>query len=99
MTLQNRFYLLSSLFWLSLLTYINTVSPEIILSKLIFFVLLFLCFFSTSFIFIRRLKLNLLFSLYPLVLILMYFFNQASPLNLVLVSSLFAVMFFLLDTR
>jgi len=98
-SLQNRFYLLSGLFWLSLIAFVNTVSPAIFLSKLIFFALLFLCFFSSSFLVIKRLKLNLLFSLYPLALILMVFFGQIGILNLLLITALFTALFFLLDTR
>jgi hypothetical protein len=99
MTLQNRFYLLSGLFWLALLAYINTVPPDNILAKIIFFVILFLCFFSTSFLLIKRLKRNLLFSLYPLFITIMYFINQFNLLNLVLITALFVALFFLLDTR
>lgn len=87
---------LTFILWLLLLVFLNLVPPVSTLSIVTFFLLLFACILGTTLLFFKRIKLNLLLSVFILTLPILRFFNLASVLNLILDSALFLVLYFLL---
>lgn len=85
----NFFYLTTFILWLIFLVFVNLISPGSVFNYLIFFILLFTCFLSSTFLFIRKIKLNLLISFFLILLTLLLFFHLLSILNLVLLSAIF----------
>lgn len=93
--LENRWFVLSILFWLIFFAFINTVSPSPIIAKILFFVILFLSVFCSILVFTPNIKISLLISLYLTFLVLLLFVHQFSLLNLILLSALFVAIFYL----
>jgi hypothetical protein len=88
--------LLTFILWSLLLVFLNLVPPVSIFAIITFFILLFACILGTTLLFFKRIKLNLLLSIFLLTFPLLHFFHLSSPLNLTLDSALFLTLYFLL---
>jgi len=89
-------YYLSFISWTIFVVYLNLVAPVTFLNSLTFFVILFLAIYTTTLIFFRKLKLNLLLSFYLLSLPVLVFFKQFNILNPVLISLFFGAIYLFL---
>lgn len=85
----------SLLSWLSLVIYINTVSPQPHLHRLIFFLIFFVGLFSTASIFIKKIKIRSFLVFYLLSLLLAQYLRLLGWINLSLITALYASIFWL----
>ena len=88
--------LLTFILWSLLLVFINFVPPISTLSIVTFFILLFACLLGTTLVFFRKIKLNLLLTIFLLTLPLLLYFHLTSIINLTLDTALFLTLFFLI---
>jgi len=88
--------LLTFILWSLLLVFLNLISPDSTFAIITFFLLLFACVLGTTLVFFRKIKLNLLLSLFLLTFPILLFFHLASILNLVLDFAFFFTLYFLL---
>ena len=79
-----------------MLAFLNLVPPATTLAIITFFVLLFACILGTTLVFFRKIKLNLLLSLFLLTIPLLLFFHLASIINIALDIALFLTLYFLI---
>lgn len=89
-------YCLSFVSWTIFVVYLNLVAPTTFLSYLTFFTILFLAIYTTTLIFFKKLKLNLLLTIYLLSLPVLVFFKQFNFLNPVLISLFFGAIYLFL---
>lgn len=81
-------YILNFLSWTLFILYINLISPDTIYSHIIFFIIAFICFLSTTLVFIKKFRINLILSVYFVTLLILQYFQLLNPLNLALVAAL-----------
>lgn len=81
-------------FWLSLIIFINVVSPTPTTIP-VCFLLVFFSLFSTCFLLSKKIKTNILISLFLVSLLLFLYFHQLTTLNFSLILAFFCSIFFL----
>ena len=97
--MNSKFFYYSLALGSLFLIFINTVSPNFLWAKIIFFFILFCFFTSISYIFSVHHLLNLIVSLYLLILIILAFFRQSSWFNIIILTCLFAVFYKIIPTQ
>jgi hypothetical protein len=93
--MNKKYLVFSFISWLILIAFVIFISPEFLWSKIVFFVLLFFCFFTTAYIFPKKDIINLFIALYLLSTVLLQYFRQFSILNIVFTTALFICLFFI----
>jgi hypothetical protein len=93
--MNKKYLIFSAIFWIGLICFINFVSPDSLWSKIVFFILLFFCFFTTAYIFPKKHIINLFIALYLLSTVLLQYFRQFSILNFIFTTALFVCLFFI----
>lgn len=93
--LQNRWIVLSVLFWFLFWVYVNTVPPTSFLSILGLFLILFSATLATTFIYTHKIKLNLILTLYLITIVFFAYLKQLNLINLTLITSLSVFLFYL----
>ncbi|MDD4027229.1 MAG: hypothetical protein PHO75_03500 [Candidatus Shapirobacteria bacterium] len=93
--MNSKFFYFSLSFASIFLIFVNTVSPDSLWSKIVFFFIIFCGLLSISYIFFQKHKLNLILSFYLLSLILFLFFHQFNLLNLIILTALLITIIFL----
>jgi hypothetical protein len=97
--MNKKYLIFSAIFWIGLICFINFVYPDFLWSKIVFFVLLFFCFFTTAYIFPKKDIINLFIALYLLSTVLLQYFRQFSVLNLIFTTALFVCLFFVCRSK
>jgi hypothetical protein len=97
--MNKKYLFLSLISWLFFIVFIIFVSPDFLVAKIVFFILLFLCLFTTAYIFPKKHCLNLFVAIYLLSLSLLLFLHQFYLLNFVFLTALFICLFFMFYKR
>lgn len=92
--MNSKFFYFFLAFSSIFLIFINTVSPDFLWAKIIFFFIIFCTLISFFYIFSQKHSLNLSLSIYLFLLILLLFFHQFNLLNFIILSVLLITVIF-----
>lgn len=81
-------YFLNFLSWTLFALYVNLVTPDSIFNQVVFFIIIFTCFLSTTLVFIKKFRINLILSAYFITLLILQYFRVLNPINIALVAAL-----------
>lgn len=91
--------IICSLIWLSWVIYFCTIAPSSYVTKIVFFLILFIAILSTVYMFLKRFKTNFIISIYILSLALLLFFHQFNLINSILLTGLFVTLTILVNKQ